>query len=74
MAAGGIAMSFAVAVLLALGTVCLLASGFLMYRMMPREGEPPFAWMQTESRETAIALTQFILGIAGLAFFAKALL
>ena len=67
-------MISAVAVLLGLGTVCLLVSGFLMYKMMPRDGEPPFAWMRTESGETAMALSQFILMIAGLAFFAKALL
>ena len=67
-------MISAVAVLLGLGTVCLLASGLLMYKMMPREGQAPFAWMQTESGETAMALGQFILMIAGLAFFAKALL
>jgi hypothetical protein len=30
--------------------------------------------MKTESGETAMALSQFILMIAGLAFFAKALL
>jgi hypothetical protein len=63
-----------VAVLLGLGAVCLLASGFLMYKMMPREDEPPFAWMKGESGETAMALSQFMLMIAGLAFFAKALL
>ena len=67
-------MISAVAVLLGLGTVCLLVSGFLMYKMMPRDGEPPFGWMRTESGETAMALSQFILMIAGLAFFAKALL
>lgn len=60
-------------VFVGLGTVCLLVSGFLMYKMMPREGEPPFAWMRTESGETATALSQFILMIAGLAFLAKVL-
>jgi hypothetical protein len=45
-----------------------------MYKMIPRHGRPPFALMRTESGETAVALSQFILMIAGLAFFAKAIL
>ena len=67
-------MTSTAVVLVVLGAVCLLASGFLMSKMIPREGQPPFAWMETESGETAMALSQFILMIAGLAFFAKALL
>jgi hypothetical protein len=67
-------MSFAAAVFVVLGAACLVVSGVLMYKMIPREGQAPFAWMQTESGETAMALSQFILMIAGLAFFAKALL
>jgi hypothetical protein len=67
-------MTSGVVVFLVLGAGCLLMSGFLMYKMIPREGQAPFAWMQTESGETAMALSQFILMIAGLAFFAKALL
>jgi hypothetical protein len=72
--AGGLAMSLATVVFLVLGAVCLLVSGFLLYKMIPRRGRPPFALMQTESGETAVALGQFILMIAGLAFFAKAIL
>ena len=67
-------MSVATVLFLVLGAACLLVSGFLMYKMIPRRGRPPFAPMQTESGETAVALTQFILMIAGLAFFAKAIL
>jgi hypothetical protein len=72
--AGGNAMSLATVVFLVLGAVCLLASGVLMYKMIPRRGRPPFVLMRTESGETAVALSQFILMIAGLAFFAKAIL
>ena len=67
-------MTSTVVVLVVLGAVCLVVSGFLMYKMIPREGQPPFAWMTTESGETAMALSQFILMVAGLAFFAKAIL
>ncbi len=67
-------MTTAVAVLVVLGALCLLVSGLLMYKMIPREGQTPSAWMTTESGETAMALGQFVLMIAGLAFFAKALL
>jgi hypothetical protein len=67
-------MSLAAAVLVVLGAACLVVSGALMYKMIPREGKPPFVWMRTEAGETAMALSQFILMIAGLAFFAKAIL
>ena len=66
-------MTSAILVYALFGAVCLLVSGFLMYKMIPREGEPPFVLMRTESGETAMALCQFILMIAGLAFLAKAL-
>lgn len=67
-------MSLATVLFLVLGAACALGSGFLMYKMIPRPGRPPFAPMQTETGETATALSQFILMIAGLAFFAKAIL
>lgn len=58
-------------VLIACGVVCLCVSGFMMYKLMPREGRPPSAWLQTEFGETSLALGQFILLIAGLALLAK---
>ena len=63
-------MISAVTILLALGAVCLLASGLLMYKMMPREGEPPPGWMKTEGGETAWARSQYSLMSAGLAWVA----
>ena len=67
-------MTSAVVAFVFLGAVCLLVSGFLMYKMIPRDGQPRSRWMTTESGETAMALSQFILMIVGLAFFAKAIL
>jgi hypothetical protein len=66
-------MTSAIVMFVVLGGVCLLVSAFLMHKMIPRDGQPPFAWMQSESGETAMALSQFILMVAGLAFFAKVL-
>jgi hypothetical protein len=62
------------AVLVVSGVVCLLISGYASYRMIPREGRPAPPWMNGESGETAMALGQFILLIAGIALVAKGLL
>jgi hypothetical protein len=56
------------------GIVCLLVSGFMMYKLVPRDGQPAPAWRKTDSGETVAALTLFILMVAGVALLAKALL
>jgi uncharacterized iron-regulated membrane protein len=66
-------MTSAAIVLFLSGIVCLILSGFMMYRLMPREGRPAPAWMKSENGETAMALGQFILMVAGVALLAKAL-
>jgi uncharacterized iron-regulated membrane protein len=67
-------MSFAGVVLFLSGIVCLIVSGFMMYKLIPREGRPPPAWMKSETGETAMALGQFILLVVGVALLAKAVL
>ena len=62
------------AVLVASGVVCLVISGYALYRMIPREGRPAAPWMNGESGETAMALGQFTLMVAGIALLAKGLL
>jgi hypothetical protein len=53
------------------GLLCLLISGYMMYRMMPRNGqEPP---LRSDAGETAIALGQFTLLIAGITLLVKGL-
>lgn len=59
------------AVFIVCGLVCLFVSGLIMYKLIPREGRPPSPWMKTESGETAVALGQFILLVAGIALLAK---
>lgn len=54
------------------GIACLLLSGYMMYKSMPREGEPPWSWTNTEFRETTVSLGQFFLLIAGVALLGKA--
>jgi len=53
------------------GLACVLLSGFAMYKLSPREGKPPSAWMKTESRATGVALGVFVLFIAGGVLLAK---
>lgn len=60
-------------VLIVAGVICLAVSAYAMYRMVPRKGRSASRWMSSESGETAMALGQFILMVAGLALLAKAL-
>ena len=53
------------------GIACLGISGVMLYQMMPREGKPPHPWMRDDLSESAMALGQFTLMIAGLSLIAK---
>ena len=66
-------MNSATVILLLSGIVCLLISGFMMYKLIPREGRAASAGMKTDAGETAMALGQFTLMVAGLALLAKAI-
>lgn len=61
-------------ILIFAGVICLLISGYMMYKMIPRDGREPVRWMKSDTGETAMTLGQFILLIAGLALLAKAIL
>lgn len=63
-------MSATTAVLVASGIACLLISAFMMHRMIPRAGKAPPA--SSDVGESAMALGQFTLMVAGLALLAKA--
>jgi hypothetical protein len=67
-------MNSATVILLVSGIVSLLLSGFMMYWMIPRDGQPAPAWKKTDWGETAMALGQFVLMVAGVALLAKAIL
>lgn len=58
-------------ILIVAGIACLVLSGLAMYKLSPREGKPPSALMSTESRSTAVAMSVFILFIAGGVMLAK---
>ena len=49
------------------GLICLALSGFMVYRLMPREGAPP----RSEFGETSLALGQFVLMVAGITLVVK---
>ena len=57
-------------ILIILGVACLVTSGVLLYKLVPRPGAPAVV----ESKESALALSQFTLMILGLALIAKGLL
>ena len=65
-------MNLATVILALVGITCLLLSGFMMYRSVPREGQPTWSWINTETRETTVALVQFALLVAGVALLGKA--
>jgi hypothetical protein len=64
-------MNSASVILVLSGIACLLASGYMMYRLIPREGQASSSWIKSDSGETTMALGQFILMVAGVALLAK---
>ena len=67
-------MNLATAILVLSGIACLLASGYVLYKLIPRAGHANPSWMTSDSGETTMALGQFILMVAGLALLAKGVL
>lgn len=59
------------AVLIVAGIVCLFLSGWMMYKLVRREGRPSSAWTNTDMGETSVALGQFILLVFGIALLVK---
>jgi hypothetical protein len=64
-------MSSTSVVLVVSGIACLILCGFVMYKLVPREGQPPSAWTKTDFRATTLAMSQFVLLVAGIALVAK---
>jgi hypothetical protein len=60
------------AILIISGIICLLASGVMLYKLAPRDGQNA-PWMKSDSLGTAMSLGQFALMVAGLALLAKAI-
>lgn len=58
-------------ILILSGVLCLLLSGYILYKVRPQEGQPPNAWNKTDFRATSFAMGQFILLIAGISFLVK---
>jgi hypothetical protein len=61
------------AVLIVSGTVCLVASGMLLYIMLPREDRAAPKDGDGALGETGRALSQFALMVAGVALLIKGL-
>lgn len=60
-------------VLLAMvGLACLGGSGFVLYKVAPREGRPARAWLEKDGPATAVALGLMMLGTLGIAFLIQA--
>jgi hypothetical protein len=60
-------------ILIITGLVCLLLCGFLLYKLMPQDGQPPSPWTSTDTRGTAVALGLLVLLLAGISMVAKGL-
>ena len=61
-------------ILIAIGFVCLALCGFLLYKLMPQEGQPPSPWTDTDARGTAVALGLLVLMLAGVSMMVKGVL
>lgn len=59
--------------LLIAGIICVALSGFMVYKLPPREGKPPSAWTSTELRAMSSAMLMLVLFFAGGIMVAKAI-
>ena len=64
-------MSGTAIILVLSGLVCLIATGLAMYKVMPRDGQPPSAWAGTDTRGTAVALGLLVLLLTGVSLVIK---
>ena len=64
-------MSTASVILIVSGVLCLVLSGLVMHKFMPREGKTTPSWTRTEIGDSTVALGTFVLLITGLALLAK---
>jgi hypothetical protein len=60
-------------ILIISGVLCLALCGFLLYKLMPQDGQPPSPWTSTDTRGTAVALGLLILLLAGVSMVVKGL-
>jgi hypothetical protein len=60
-------------ILLVAGMICVVISGYMVYKLPPREGKPPSAWTRTETRAMGSAMLVLILFFAGAIMVAKAI-
>lgn len=53
------------------GLVCLAIGSFMLHKQVPRENQPPPAWMQSDIGSTTMALGSFSLLILGISLIVK---
>ena len=60
--------------LIVTGLLCLTLCGFLLYKLMPQDGQPPSPWTDTDTRGTAVALGLLVLMLAGISMVVKGII
>ena len=60
-------------ILILSGILCLAASGYSFYKLMPQEGRPPSKLTGTDARGTAVAMGLMTLLLAGVGMLIKGL-
>jgi uncharacterized BrkB/YihY/UPF0761 family membrane protein len=56
------------------GIACLAIAVSILWKVKPREGRAPSSWMETEQRETVVALGTLTLLVFGIALVATGVL
>lgn len=60
--------------LLMAGLSCLGSSGFVLFKVAARDGEPVRAWLEKDGAATAVSLAVLTVGSLGIALLFQALL
>jgi hypothetical protein len=60
--------------LVMVGLSCLLGSGFVLFKIAARDGEPVYPWLERDGAATAITLAVLTVGSLGIALLLQALM
>ena len=58
-------------VLILAGIACLAVCGFAIVKLRPQDGKPASAWIDTDTKGTAMAMALLVLLIAGISLVLK---
>jgi hypothetical protein len=61
------------ALLVIVGLSCVVGSGFVVFKLAARDGEPTRAWLENDGAATVVTLALLLVGTLGMGMLIRAL-